>query len=236
MKLNKYILYTLIEYREKREINTLLSAIKHFSRWRKSFNFEDLTDVPWLNFDVTDFLKKWLRKDMTVFEYGSGSSTIFFANRTKLVVSIEHDEHWFNKMNKHFLKNQFNNINYKLILPEINNSQDEDMDYKNPFDYFSSDSNYAFNNFEAYAKSICDYPDESFDLIVIDGRSRPSCIFHAIPKLKKGGYLLVDNTERDYYLNNPFLINLLTDMIRVDYRAHVPGLYHYCSTTLLRKK
>lgn len=47
---------------------------------------------------------------------------------------------------------------------------------------------------------ICDeFPQEYFDLILIDGRDRVECIRHSIPRLKKGGILMLDNSERGYY-------------------------------------
>jgi hypothetical protein len=44
------------------------------------------------------------------------------------------------------------------------------------------------------------YPDCTFDIIIVDGRSRNHCIDHAIQKLKSGGSLILDNAERDEYI------------------------------------
>lgn len=47
---------------------------------------------------------------------------------------------------------------------------------------------------------ICEeFPEEAFDLILIDGRDRVGCITHAIPRLKQGGVLMLDNAERRAY-------------------------------------
>src|SRR3990167_4328675 len=43
------------------------------------------------------------------------------------------------------------------------------------------------------------FPDEYFDLILVDGRNRKGCILHAIRTLKRGGVLMLDNAERPYY-------------------------------------
>jgi hypothetical protein len=53
--------------------------------------------------------------------------------------------------------------------------------------------------FTEYVRRIDSYPDESFDVILIDGRSRPSCIKHAICKLKVGGAIILDNADRERY-------------------------------------
>ncbi len=49
---------------------------------------------------------------------------------------------------------------------------------------------------------ICDtFPDESFDLITVDGDDdgRVECVARSVRILKRGGYLLFDNAERAYY-------------------------------------
>src|SRR6185436_12325922 len=54
--------------------------------------------IPWFSYAAIDFLEKHLREDMSVCEYGSGGSTIFFAKRTKSVFSIENDPQWFQRV------------------------------------------------------------------------------------------------------------------------------------------
>lgn len=47
---------------------------------------------------------------------------------------------------------------------------------------------------------ICkQFPNDNFDLILVDGRNRKGCILYSIPLLKKGGILMLDNSERKYY-------------------------------------
>lgn len=54
--------------------------------------------IPWYTYSIIYFLKTRLRKDMTVFEFGSGSSTMFFSNHVQSVISIEHDYQWYQKV------------------------------------------------------------------------------------------------------------------------------------------
>ncbi len=54
---------------------------------------------PWWAYSVTDFLKAKLRKNWTVFEWGSGNSTLFLSQHVKRVVSLEHNKEWYEKMN-----------------------------------------------------------------------------------------------------------------------------------------
>lgn len=43
------------------------------------------------------------------------------------------------------------------------------------------------------------YPDQHFDLILIDGRDRCKCCQRALPKLRRNGVLCIDNMERMNY-------------------------------------
>jgi hypothetical protein len=50
--------------------------------------------LPWFSYAAIDFLETYLKPDMSVFEYGAGGSTVFFASRVSRVVSREPDEKW----------------------------------------------------------------------------------------------------------------------------------------------
>lgn len=63
----------------------------HINKWLKN---PDGEYIPWLNYPVISFLNDKLDKNIVVFEYGSGFSSIFFAKRVKRVISIEYDEKW----------------------------------------------------------------------------------------------------------------------------------------------
>lgn len=53
--------------------------------------------IPWMNYGIVNFLNKRLSKNMTIFEYGSGYSTLFFSRKVSRVVSVEHNKNWYNK-------------------------------------------------------------------------------------------------------------------------------------------
>ncbi|EAY26114.1 class I SAM-dependent methyltransferase [Microscilla marina] len=54
--------------------------------------------IPWLNYPFIKFLETRLNKDMDIFEFGCGNSTIWYAQRVKRVTSVEHHEGWFNQI------------------------------------------------------------------------------------------------------------------------------------------
>jgi hypothetical protein len=73
--------------------------------WFKAFESHSPVDgegnpIPWVTYSFIDFIKERLRKQHTVFEFGSGNSTFFYAKYAGLVVSVEHDKDWFEKIVK----------------------------------------------------------------------------------------------------------------------------------------
>lgn len=73
--------------------------------WFKSFDKQEALDnngepIPWVTYSYIDFIKPRLNKEFKIFEFGSGSSTLFYAKYVKKVVSVEHDEAWYNKIVK----------------------------------------------------------------------------------------------------------------------------------------
>lgn len=71
--------------------------------WFTAFDNHQAVDannqpIPWVTYSFIDFIKGRLHKDLTIFEYGSGNSTLFYAKNVKRVVSVEHDEAWYKKI------------------------------------------------------------------------------------------------------------------------------------------
>lgn len=54
--------------------------------------------IPWLTYPAIAFLKQRLKTDQSVLEYGSGSSTLFFAQKVKELYSIEHHPDWYRRI------------------------------------------------------------------------------------------------------------------------------------------
>lgn len=130
-----------------------------------------LRPVPWVTHKAVLFLEQFMKDhpDAKILEFGSGSSTIWFAKRTKNLVSVEHSSQWFTDVKK-ILEEESGCLPVNLIL--------KDMPYY----------------------SVCDtFPDNYFDLILVDGRNRSGCIKNSIRILKSGGILMLDNAERPYY-------------------------------------
>lgn len=54
----------------------------------------DGNPIPWWNYSTTNFLRDRLTDDLSVFEYGSGNSTKWFASQVGSTTSVEHDQEW----------------------------------------------------------------------------------------------------------------------------------------------
>jgi hypothetical protein len=54
--------------------------------------------IPWMNYNVILFLENRLNKNLTLFEFGSGYSTIFYASLVNSVTSVEYDQQWLQRI------------------------------------------------------------------------------------------------------------------------------------------
>lgn len=88
-------------------IKTLLSfGIKGYLSeigWFRSFESKSPVDghsepIPWVTYSFIDFIADRIQKEHTIFEFGSGNSTLYYAKRALKVVSVEHDKAWFDKI------------------------------------------------------------------------------------------------------------------------------------------
>ncbi len=135
-------------------------------------------EVPWFSYGSIDFLEEFLKPSMTVCEYGSGGSTLFFAKRTQKVYSIEDNAEWYERVSRRLKEKQIANVTLTL----------HPFDFKNPEGFEKSD----------YFRAI---PDEKFDVIVVDGSEewiqvRPACFELAEKRVKPGGIVVVDDSWR----------------------------------------
>lgn len=120
---------------------------------------------PWLTPGAIMALELLLTKDFKVLELGSGGSTVFWARRCKSVRSFETDPEWANKVRPSVEKYG----NTSLIHADMQRILDE----------------------------IKAEPDASCDLALSDSSpyqsSRPILTEAIIPKIRPGGWLVIDN-------------------------------------------
>lgn len=173
------------------------ASIKYFASWLKSVTSGSnsaLDGQPWITFRSREWLDGFLKKDMTVFEWGSGGSTLYFAQRVKKIISVENDAGWFGQIRQLLLSKKITNCDY-FLKPGRPLSPGLSAGSK----YLSEAPEYPNLDFAQYCQAINNYPDGFFDLIVIDGRVRNECAKAAIGKVKAGGCILFDNSDRKLY-------------------------------------
>ena len=85
-------LKALLSYGHKGYLNSI--------GWFTAFDKKQAVDgkgeaLPWVTYSFIDFIKERINNTQNIFEYGSGSSTIFYAKKAGTVTSVEHDKGWF---------------------------------------------------------------------------------------------------------------------------------------------
>ncbi len=61
--------------------------------------------LPWYTYPAIDYLEQIDFSDKTVFEYGSGYSTLYWCSRAKKVISLEAHDEWYNKISEKIPEN-----------------------------------------------------------------------------------------------------------------------------------
>jgi hypothetical protein len=86
--------------------------------------------LPWLTYSFIYFIQNRINNKMDVFEFGCGSSTLYWGERVKSVTSVEHDYDWFFKTEKIMPNNcklfhrQRDNDEYSNFISELNSEYD----------------------------------------------------------------------------------------------------------------
>lgn len=137
-------------------------------------------DKPWLSPKAIDYCEEILQPSMTIFEWGSGRSTLWFSKRVSKVISVEHHKGWYEKIQKIASQQLNQNVELKFV----------DLDHPE-----SEPSHARYVVLPRYVKEIDNTDVKNFDLVVIDGAYRMACVIKAIPKVKPGGFMMIDNSN-----------------------------------------
>ena len=129
--------------------------------------------APHLNVPTIAFLDRIVTKHSNILEFGSGSSTLWFAKRCKHIVSYESEKGWWD-----------------AIVEQAKTLARANIDIRLEPKYWEL--------FETQlAESL------TFDIILIDGvehaGAREACVRKAWHYLTEGGYLILDDTHRPQY-------------------------------------
>jgi hypothetical protein len=121
--------------------------------------------LPWYTYPAIEFLQQLDFSGKTVFEYGSGMSTLFWAVRAARVVSVEDDEQWFRKVES------MAPANVELIFePDLSRFAET-----------------IRRRGDRYDVIVVDGPAR--------GRTRLKCSQAAVDHLREGGLVILDNSD-----------------------------------------
>ena len=119
--------------------------------------------MPWLTQDAIARIDRILDGTQVGFEWGSGNGTMWFARRSKRMISVEHHHEWYAQTRATLEREGITNHEYRFV-------SDED-----------------------YTKAIDDIADESLDWVLVDGLYRDVAFEKSMAKVKPGGLLILDN-------------------------------------------
>ena len=194
-------LHLLRQIKWNRSRGSRWSDVRYYAQWKRSLrpgasSLDERT--AWITFPAIDILKKLLKPTDRVFEYGGGGSTLFWLDRVAEVVTVEHDAQWFAALEKR-MQQEGGGRWTGIHVPATSGTLVPNPDPAEPAHYASADAASQGFHFKDYVHAIDRFPDAHFDVLMIDGRARTSCLAPATPKLKRGGLLVLDNAERAYY-------------------------------------
>lgn len=143
-------------------------SVRYFMNKSRLFIYERLNPgLPWFTRDAVKVLDLYLKNTDVGLEYGSGRSTIWIGQRVGKLTSVEHEEKWFDSIKKELVKRKLKNV--ELILKKEK---------------------------QEYIRVVDKTTREGLDFIIVDGLWREDCANYSITKLKPGGVLILDNSER----------------------------------------
>ena len=118
-------------------------------------------------------LDNWLTDSDTGFEWGSGRSTVWFAEKVEQLTTIEHNAEWARTVAHLLVEKNLRGKVELLTISTIENSGTYD-----------------------YVDAVDSISNDSLDFCLVDGKLRDRCALKALEKLRSGGVLIVDNVER----------------------------------------
>jgi hypothetical protein len=132
---------------------------------------------PWWPYAATIWVEKHLPSAAHALEFGGGGSTLWLMDHGATVTVVEHEPGWARELAAMGVK-------VALVTPT---SDGEVRSGVEP------------GYFDSYVAVAEDFADGSLDLVIVDGRARVDCVRRAMAKVRPGGVLLLDDTDRQRY-------------------------------------
>jgi predicted O-methyltransferase YrrM len=130
--------------------------------------------APWITPEAARLLASMLRPQDRGLEFGSGRSTIWFAERVYHLTSVEHDTRWYGHVAAQLKERELGNVDY--VLAPLGQPPERGANSK-------------------YARAALAFADGSLDFALVDGAFRDHTARYLLPKIKPGGILVIDNVN-----------------------------------------
>lgn len=160
------------------------------------------TPLPWFTYAAIEFLERNVDRAVSVFEFGAGHSTLYWADRVGAVSSVEHDAAYVAYLRERLP----GNVSLELIeegaavrtplrtlverIPEFDEPPRTEQTVRR---------GQVLDTFRGYALEILMEPLNAHDIVVVDGMARTLCTWAAIRSFRRDGFIVFDNSDRDEY-------------------------------------
>jgi|GEM_PF-182115 len=212
------------------------AVLPDFKPWAASLapDRTPLTDgAPWLTFSAQRALEGTWGPGMTACEYGSGGSTRYLLERVDTLTTIDFDADWVRRVEAAIDPGRRAAWTLTLVAPEPDEAS-AGADPSDPSAYVSAARSLHGVAFRAYAAAIETYDHATFDIVLVGGRARPSCLLHALAKVKVGGMVVLDHSERPWY-GAALALAGPERWAREDHAGPGPYAERFWNTTILRR-
>lgn len=169
--------------------------------------------IPWLTYPFIDFIGPRLNKDMLMYEFGCGNSTLWFAERVGTVESVEHHKEWYEEIGPKLP------ANVTLSFEEIISEQT-----------YSAITFMAISDETPYSSAIF-RTGRLYDVILVDGVYRANSIVNSVRSLKESGVVILDNVD---YVESQECKNYMqkAGFKRIDFWGMCPIVHHDSCTAI----
>src|SRR4051812_47679468 len=97
-----------------RQLQNALSLARVYGQYRSMKSLQSVDGagipIPWYTYPATEYLGSLDLSDATVFEYGSGNSSLWWSRRVRSIIAIENDKEWFDLVSRSELASNFDYI------------------------------------------------------------------------------------------------------------------------------
>jgi hypothetical protein len=202
--------------RGPRELSAALRLLGEFRGlgWQRSLRAGYPVDgrgqpCPWMNYAAITILDGLVGRETEVFEYGSGASTAWLAARSDHVHAVEHDLGWFDRVRSMPGATRAD-IRHIACGGDLLDARDGDA-------YVAAPGTVA--------------GARRFDLIIVDGWARRSCLAAAPGFLAPHGIVVLDDAERASYLQARRRLVDETGYVELTVRGPKPAMAYISDTS-----